>query len=118
MNTAKATIKSVVNILAMHLGHYLCLAVYIWFSKKAIGFWGNKKMFEMTDIRKYNHAMSKLYVAHGTVFILLLNMIAILLLLLLIVCAILYWSTGVFYPISGVGFILFVIIVAVIQRVK
>lgn len=50
--------------------------------------------------------------------LLLLNMIAILLLLLLIVCAILYWSTGVFYPISGVGFILFVIIVAVIQRVK
>ena len=22
--------------------------------KKAIGFWGNKKMFEVTDIRKYN----------------------------------------------------------------
>lgn len=50
---------------------YLCLAVYIWFSKKAIGFWGNKKMFEVMDIRKYNHVMSKLYVAHGIVFILL-----------------------------------------------
>ena len=49
---------------------YLCLAVYIWFSKKAIGFWGNKKMFEVTDIKKYNHTMSKLYVAHGIVFIL------------------------------------------------
>ena len=47
---------------------YLCLAVYIWFSKKAIGFWGNKKMFEVTDIKKYNHTMSKLYVAHGIVF--------------------------------------------------
>lgn len=49
----------------------MCLAVYIWFSKKAIGFWGNKKMFEVTDIRKYNHAMSKLYGAYGIVFILL-----------------------------------------------
>lgn len=26
-------------------------------------------MFEVTDIRKYNHAMSKLYVVHGMVFI-------------------------------------------------
>lgn len=50
---------------------YVCLAIYIWFSKKAIGFWGNKKMFEVTDIRKYNHAMSKLYVVYGIVFILL-----------------------------------------------
>lgn len=50
---------------------YLCLGVYIWFSKKAIGFWGNKKMFQVTDIRKYNHAMSELYVVHGIVFILL-----------------------------------------------
>lgn len=50
---------------------YICLAIYIWFSKKAIGFWRNKQMFEVTDIRKYNHTMSKLYVAHGIVFILL-----------------------------------------------
>ena len=50
---------------------FICLAVYIWFSKKAIAFWGKAKMFEVTDIRKYNHAMSKLYVAHGIVFILL-----------------------------------------------
>ena len=27
-------------------------------------------MFEVTDIKKYNHTMSKLYVAHGIVFIL------------------------------------------------
>lgn len=48
----------------------------------------------------------------------LLNVIAILLLFLLIVCAIIYWSTGIFYPISGVGIILFIIIAAAIQRVK
>ena len=55
----------------LYLGRYICvLGYYIWFSKKAIGFWGNKKMFEVTDIKKYNHTMSKLYVAHGIVFIL------------------------------------------------
>lgn len=50
---------------------YIFLAVYIWFSKKAIAFWGSAKMFEVTDIRKYNHAMSKLYSAYGITFILL-----------------------------------------------
>lgn len=50
---------------------YMCLAIYIWFSKKAIRFWGKKKMFEVTDIKKYNHAMAKIYVAHGIVLILL-----------------------------------------------
>ncbi len=50
---------------------FICLAVYIWFSKKAIAFWGKAKMFEVTDIKKYNHAMSKLYGAYGIVFILL-----------------------------------------------
>lgn len=55
----------------MHLGRYLFMfgCIHMVF-KKAIGFWGNKKMFEVTDIRKYNHTMSKLYVAHGIVFIL------------------------------------------------
>ena len=46
---------------------YLCLAVYIWFSKRAIPLWG--KEIEVTDIRKYNHAMSKLYIAYGLVFV-------------------------------------------------
>ena len=50
---------------------FICLAVYIWFSKKAISFWGNKNTFEVTDIRRYNHALSKLYGAYGIVFILL-----------------------------------------------
>ena len=50
----------------MHLGRYLF--IYVWLY--TYGFWGNKKMFEVTDIRKYNHTMSKLYVAHDIVFIL------------------------------------------------
>ena len=48
---------------------YMGLALYIWFSKKAVGFWGSKKMFEVTDIRNYNHALSKLYVVHGLMYI-------------------------------------------------
>lgn len=45
------------------------LALYIWFLKKEIGFRGSKKMFEVTDIRKYNHATSKLYLVHGLAYI-------------------------------------------------
>ncbi len=37
--------------------------------KKTIGLSGKKNMFEVTDTKKFNHAMSKLYAAHGIVFI-------------------------------------------------
>lgn len=50
---------------------FICLAIYIWFSRKAIFFWGRSKIFEVTNIRKYNHAISKLYGIYGIVFILL-----------------------------------------------
>lgn len=49
---------------------FICLAIYIWLSPKAIFFWGKSKMFEVTNIEKYNHAMSKLFGAYGIVFIL------------------------------------------------
>lgn len=49
---------------------YICIAIYIWFSKKAIAFWESKKFIEVTDIRKYNHAMSKLYAVTGILWIL------------------------------------------------
>lgn len=48
---------------------FIGLAIYIWFSKKAIYLTKNK--FEVTDIRKFNHAMAKCYVAYGTIFIVL-----------------------------------------------
>lgn len=47
-----------------------------------------------------------------------LNIMAIVLLVTLIVCAVLYWSTGVFYPICGVTLILFIIVVAGCQKYK
>lgn len=52
---------------------FLCWAVYAWFSKKPrpMGFWANAEMFEVTDIKKYNHAMSKLFGTFGVVLMVL-----------------------------------------------
>lgn len=48
---------------------FLCLAIYAWFSKKPMGFWANAKVFEVTDVRKYNHAVAKLFGIFGIVLI-------------------------------------------------
>ena len=52
---------------------FLCFAVYAWFSKKPkpVGFWANAELFEVTDIKKYNHAMSKLSGTFGVVLMVL-----------------------------------------------
>ena len=36
-----------------------------------MGFWANAKMFEVTDVRKYNAAMGKLFIGFGMIFIIL-----------------------------------------------
>ena len=50
---------------------FIIIGFYAFFSKKAqpMGFWANAKMFEVTDVRKYNAAMGKLFVGFGIVFI-------------------------------------------------
>ncbi len=50
---------------------FVCLGIYSFFSKKPMGFWANAEMFEVTDLKKYNSAVAKLYCAFGFVFILL-----------------------------------------------
>lgn len=45
------------------------LGISCFFSKKAVGFWANAKMFEVTDIKKYNASVGKLFCAYGIVFI-------------------------------------------------
>lgn len=50
--------------------------------------------------------------------VIILNVMAILLLILFIVCAYLYWSTGIFYSVTGIGLILFIITVSAVQRFK
>ena len=46
------------------------LAVYIWFCKKPASF-GWARAPEVTDVKRYNRAVAKLYMAYGAVFILL-----------------------------------------------
>ena len=50
-------------------GFFIALGIYALFSKKPVGFWANAKMYEVTDVQKYNQAMCKLYCAMGVVFI-------------------------------------------------
>ena len=45
--------------------------IFSFFAKKATGFWANSKMFEVNDVKKYNHAMGKLWCLFGIVFIVL-----------------------------------------------
>ena len=50
---------------------FIGFGIYAAFSKKAVGFWANAEMFQVTDIKKYNRAMCKLYCIMGVVFIIL-----------------------------------------------
>ena len=47
------------------------IGISAFFSKKAVGFWANIKMFQVNDIKKYNYATGKLFVIYGVVFIIL-----------------------------------------------
>lgn len=47
---------------------FIVLGILSFFSKKAVGFWANANMFEVTDVKKYNCAMCKLYCTLGIVF--------------------------------------------------
>lgn len=47
------------------------LGIYAFFAKKEIGFWANAKPVAVTDVRGYNRAVGKLFIAGGVVFILL-----------------------------------------------
>ena len=49
----------------------IALGPYSFFAKTPTGFWANAEMFQVTDIKRYNRAMAKLFCAFGIVFILL-----------------------------------------------
>ena len=59
------TIWSIVGCLFIGMG------IYSLFSKIAVGFWANAEKFEVTDRKKYNGAVAKLFSVFGFVFILL-----------------------------------------------
>ena len=48
---------------------FIGLAIYVWFSKKPAGFWANVETLEVFDIKKYNHAVAKLFGIFGIVLI-------------------------------------------------
>ncbi len=50
---------------------FIGVGIYSFFTKKAIGFWANAEMFQVTDIKKYNGAVAKLFCIYGIVFIVL-----------------------------------------------
>lgn len=50
---------------------FIGLSIYALFSKKAMGFWANAEVFEVTNVKKYNTAVAKLFFIFGIVFILL-----------------------------------------------
>ncbi|MBR6801344.1 MAG: hypothetical protein IKM61_06305 [Eubacteriaceae bacterium] len=52
-------------------GIFALIGIYALFAKKPVGFWANAKVFEVSDVKKYNRAMSKLFLSFSFVFILL-----------------------------------------------
>ena len=48
---------------------FIGLGIYTPFSKKPMGFWAGEEVNGITDIKKYNIAMTKLFVVMGIVFI-------------------------------------------------
>lgn len=52
---------------------FIFFAVYAWFSNKPkpMGFWANAEMFEVSDIKKYNRAVARLFGAYGIGFVIL-----------------------------------------------
>ncbi len=47
------------------------IGISAFFRKKAVGFWANIEVEPMNDIRNYNCAVGKLFIAYGVIFVLL-----------------------------------------------
>lgn len=45
------------------------IGISAFFRKKAVGFWANIEVEPMNDIKNYNFAMGKLFIAYGVIFI-------------------------------------------------
>ena len=58
-------IWAIVGLLIIGIG------INAFFSKKPVGFWANSKVVPVTDIKKYNSAVGRLFAGYGAVFILL-----------------------------------------------
>lgn len=50
---------------------FIVFGVYSAFSKTPTGFWANVKTFEVTDVKKYNLAVAKLFCTFGAAVVIL-----------------------------------------------
>jgi len=50
---------------------FIGLGLSAFFQKKEVGFWANIPVEAMGDVKKYNAAVGKLFIAYGLVFIVL-----------------------------------------------
>lgn len=50
---------------------FVGLGIYDYNAKKPVGFWANAPMFEVKDVKGYNHAVGRLFMIFGIVFMLL-----------------------------------------------
>ncbi len=47
------------------------IGISAFFRKKPVGFWANIEVEPMNDIKNYNYATGKLFIAYGVIFVLL-----------------------------------------------
>lgn len=52
-------------------GLIVLLGISALFAKKPVGFWSNARPFEVTDVKKYNAAVGKLFIVFGIALVLL-----------------------------------------------
>ncbi len=52
---------------------FIAMGIYDYCAKspKPFGFWANAKQFPVKDVKRYNKALGKLFIAFGVIFILL-----------------------------------------------
>lgn len=50
---------------------FIGLGIQSFFSKKQAGFWANAELYKISDVKKYNRAMGKMWCVFGCLFILL-----------------------------------------------
>ncbi|MDE5873612.1 MAG: hypothetical protein K2H07_06830 [Lachnospiraceae bacterium] len=48
---------------------FIGIGIFAFTAQKPVGFWANAKVFEVTDVRKYNKACGILWCIFGLVFI-------------------------------------------------
>ncbi len=50
---------------------FVIMGICSFFKKKPTGFWANVEQFDVNNLKKYNFAVGKLFIAYGIVFSLL-----------------------------------------------